>query len=75
MKVYVIGTSPEIGAISNNLFYIDKDEADGICAEMNVVYKDITGNEETPWSVYEADLSIKESGEGKEKWVLMVGRQ
>ena len=61
MKVYVIGTSPEIGAISNNLFYIDKDEADGICAEMNDAYAYVHDCKETPWFVYEADLSIKVS--------------
>lgn len=59
MKVYVIATSPEIGAISNNLFYIDKIEADEMCAEMNDVYKDINNCEETPWSVYDAEILIK----------------
>lgn len=61
MKVYVIGTSPEIGAISNNLFYIDKDEADEICGLMNAAVTDEKNGELPVWSVYEAELKIKVS--------------
>lgn len=61
MKVYVIATSPEIGAISNNLFYIDRLEADEMCVEMNDIYKEVNKCEEMPWSVYDAEIIIKVS--------------
>jgi hypothetical protein len=59
MKVYVIATNPKVESISNYMFYIDKDEADTICTEMNDVYMSFNNCKETPWSVYEAEITIK----------------